>query len=176
VTDGTVTTTKGATKPIHIRLVYEGGKWKVVDVRYGGVDLVTVRVLLTVPPKEELERLVRETLLGFRQSVQDKDFTAIHGKVSEGLKKATTPEKLLEAFREFVDKKLDIAPNNNVQPQYERPAVLNDNGVLIVSGHTPTPLFLARFDLNYVKEGGDWKLSFISVKTEKRADNPAPQK
>ena len=41
--EGTVTTKGGGTKPIAIRLVKENGKWKVVSVRYGGVDLATSR-------------------------------------------------------------------------------------------------------------------------------------
>jgi hypothetical protein len=38
-TEGTVVTKGGGTKSISIRLVHESGKWAVVGVRFGGVDL-----------------------------------------------------------------------------------------------------------------------------------------
>jgi hypothetical protein len=46
VADGTVTTKGGGTKPVSVRLVREGGRWVVVGVQYGGVELAAV----TAPP------------------------------------------------------------------------------------------------------------------------------
>jgi hypothetical protein len=57
--EGTVTTKSGGTKPVFVRLVWEGGKWAVVGVRYGGVDLMTVKAPPPVPPAAELERASR---------------------------------------------------------------------------------------------------------------------
>jgi hypothetical protein len=171
--EGTVTTTKGATKPIALRLIFEGGAWKVVGVRYGGVEMTSIRAVLSVPAKEELDRLVLETLLGFNQAVRNKDFTAFHEKLSAGLKKGVTPEKLLASFHDFVDKKIDISPIKTAEPQFAPPPSVNENGVLIVNGHYPTQPTRVRFRLNYVKEGAMWKLSFISVNV---GDDPAPKK
>ena len=42
VAEGTVTTKGGGSKPVSVRLVREGGRWVVVGVRYGGVELVAV--------------------------------------------------------------------------------------------------------------------------------------
>ena len=41
--EGTVTSKNGGTTPVAIRLVYEQGAWKVVGVRYGGVELTDVK-------------------------------------------------------------------------------------------------------------------------------------
>src|SRR5262249_49717206 len=81
--EGTVTTKSGGTKPVSIRLVREGGKWTVVGVRYGGVELVTLNARPPVPPAAELERMVAEALLGFNQAVRARDFTAFYGQLSD---------------------------------------------------------------------------------------------
>src|SRR5689334_10723867 len=39
VAEGTVTTKGGGAKPVSVRLAREGGRWAVVGVRYGGVEL-----------------------------------------------------------------------------------------------------------------------------------------
>ena len=69
IAEGTVTTKNGATKPVFLRLVREGGKWAVVGVRYGGVELVTIKAATLVPAEAELERPVAEAPPGFPGSV-----------------------------------------------------------------------------------------------------------
>src|SRR5262245_8448973 len=49
--EGTVTTKSGGTAPAALQLVNEEGKWKVAGVRYGGVDLVTIKAKAPVPPE-----------------------------------------------------------------------------------------------------------------------------
>ena len=54
--EGTVTTRSGGTYRVCVRLVYEGGRWAVAGVRYGGVELVAIQVPPPVPPEAEAER------------------------------------------------------------------------------------------------------------------------
>jgi hypothetical protein len=56
----------GDFKPVSMRLVRDGGQWTVVGVRYGGVELVTIKSPPPVPPEAELDRMAAEALLGFR--------------------------------------------------------------------------------------------------------------
>lgn len=164
--EGTVTTKDGSTTPVSIQAIQEGGQWKIVGVRYGGVELVTIKVSPPVPAEADLRRLVTETLLDFNQAVQTKDFTMLYGKLSDLWKKETSPEKLQMNLQEFIDKKVDIGPIKNFNPQFVPPPLVNDKRVLVVEGHYPTEPSRVRFKLQYIRESTAWKLTAISVNVE----------
>jgi hypothetical protein len=161
--EGTLTTKGGITKPVSLRLVREGGRWAVVGVRYGGVELATVTAPPPVPPEAELERMVAQALLGFNQAVRAGDFTAFYGTLADAWKKETTPQRLCRTFQEFVDKDIDIGAIKDVKPRVAPPAAVNDRGMLVVAGQYPTRPSQVRFELEYAREQGGWKLSGISV-------------
>jgi hypothetical protein len=164
--DGTVTTRGGGTKPISVRLVREGDRWAVVGVRYGGVELAAIQTPPPVPPEAELERMAAEALLGFNRAVRARDFTAFYDTLADVWKRETTPQRLRQTFQEFIDKDIDIDPVKDVKPQVVPPAV-NDKGVLVVAGHYPTRPSRVRFELEYARERGSWKLTGISVSVGK---------
>jgi hypothetical protein len=164
--EGTVFTKGGVAKPIALQLVREGGRWAVVGVRYGGVDLATVQASPAVPPGPERERLVAESLLGFNGAVRARDFTAFYRTLSELWKKETTPKQLQQTFQVFLDRDIDIGPVKDLKPRIARASV-NDRGVLAVAGHYPTRPSRVQFDMEYVRESGAWKLSGITVNVGK---------
>jgi hypothetical protein len=166
VAEGTVTTKGGTTKPVSVQLVRQGGRWTVVGLRYGGVQLESLRAVATVPPPADLERMVTDSLLGFNQAIQARDFTAFHDKLADVWKKEITPERLRQTFQGFIDKEVNLGGIRDVKPEFTpRPAV-NDRGVLVAAGTYPTRPFRVRFELEYGHEGGIWKLRGISVKVE----------
>ena len=165
--EGTLSTKNGVTRPVAIRLVREGGKWTVVGVRYGRVDLVTINSQRRVPPDAELERMVAEALLSFNRAVQARDFTAFYGTLSDVWKKETTPQQLQRVFQEFADKNIDIGPIKDLKPRLVPSAELNDKGVLVVAGHYPTQPSQVRFELEYANERFGWKLMGITVRVGK---------
>ncbi|MFL5243408.1 MAG: DUF4864 domain-containing protein [Gemmataceae bacterium] len=164
--EGIVTTKNGSTKPVSIRLVHEEGKWKVVDVRYGGVELITIKAPPTVPPQAEQERMAAEALLSLNQAVRVGDFTAFYGRLSDIWKKETTPLRLKQAFQEFLDKNIDIGAIKDFKPEIAPPAV-SDMGVLEMAGHYPTQPSQVGFKLKYANERGGWKLTSIAVSVGK---------
>ncbi|MFL5243877.1 MAG: hypothetical protein ACJ8FY_17380 [Gemmataceae bacterium] len=167
--EGTVTTKSGETKAISIRLAYEGSKWAVVGVRYGGVDLATFKSPApAAPPQAKLEGMVAEALLGFNKAVRTRDFTAFYANLATIWKKETTPQKLQQIFREFLDKDIDIGAIKDVNPQFSRSPLVSDRGVLVMAGHFPTEPSQVRFKLQYASESGVWKLMGISVSVGKK--------
>jgi hypothetical protein len=164
IAEGTVTTKSGTTTPVAIRLVRDQSKWAVVGVRYGGVDLTTIKAAPPVPSETALERLITESLMDLNQAVQTADFTAFHDKLSDDWKKQTTPQALLKAFQGFVDEKIDIGAIKQSHPRVAPPAAVNDNGVLVVAGHYPVQPSRVGFKLKYEDEGSGWKLIGVSVK------------
>jgi hypothetical protein len=165
--EGSVTTKSGGTKPVSLRLVQERGKWTVVGVRYGGVELATIKASSYGPAEPELERMVAETLLGFNQAVLAKDFTAFYGNLSDVWKKQTNPERLRQIFQEFIDKNIDIGGIKDIKPRVAPVAGVSDKGVLVIAGRYPTQPSQVRFELKYANERGSWKLMGIAVSVGK---------
>jgi hypothetical protein len=184
--EGSVTTKAGGTRPISVRLVREGGRWAVLGVRYGGVDLVTATARPPAPPGAgpgpsggaeraaakappavtsgaELERMAEEALLNFNQAVRAKDFTAFYGTLADAWKAETSPQQLRQAFREFIDKGVDIGAIKDVKPRLAHPAAVNGRGLLVIAGHYPTRPSRVGFELKYAREAGVWKLAGITV-------------
>jgi hypothetical protein len=162
--EGTVTTKQGGKTPIAIQLIVESGKWKVVGVRYGGVELTSIKAPKEVPAQAELARMANTALLDFNDAVQAKDFTKFLGKTSSRWQKQTTAPELQKIFQEFIDKNVNIAGIKDVQPQFEPMANINDEGLLLLKGHYPTQPAQVQFALKYVRELEGWKLIGVEVK------------
>jgi hypothetical protein len=165
--DGTVATKSGGTRPVFVRLVREGDRWAVDGLRYGGVELASIRAAPAVPSAAELERMVGDALLGFNEAVRARDFTSFYATLSDVWKKQTTPEDMQKTFQVFIDKDIDIGPIASVKPQVAPPPAVNDKGVLLVAGHYPTRPSQVRFELEYTHERAGWKLLGISVGVRK---------
>lgn len=168
--EGNVTTKDGGKKPVGIDLIHENGQWKVLRVRFGGVDLTSAQPRLPLPTEEELGRMVTASLLEINKAFQSGDFTNFHGLIAERWKQETTPEKLRETFQDFVDKKVDLSPIENLQPRLTPPDALSSAGFLVVKGHYPTQPSRLSFELEYVQERGEWKMVAIGVNVAEAAD------
>ena len=167
LTEGTVTSKSGGTSPVSIQLVKEGDKWKIVGVRYAGVDLTTIKAPLPIPSEAELRSMAKEALLDFNQAVKARDFSAFFAKISDSWKKQTTPGELANAFQEFSDKKIDIGSIAALTPLFDSPASTNEKGFLVLIGHYPTKPSVVRFTLKYIHETAGWKLIAIEVNVGK---------
>ena len=158
--EGAMIDKKGGVTPISIRLIKENNAWKVTGANIGGADMLSSR-----PPRDgDVERLISQTLLDFNHAVKTKNFAAFHGSLSERWKKQSTPGSLLAAFKEFIDKKIDIASIKDLKPQINPPLQLTSDNRLQLKGHyqaSPSPI---GFELEYANEKGDWKLLSISIR------------
>lgn len=172
-TEGTVTTKGGGTKPVSLRLVWEGGRWAIAAVRYGGIELVTAQAPPSVPAEAELERMVARALLDFNQSVMARDFTAFYGTLADVWKRQTTPKGLQTAFQEFIDKQIDIGPIKDLKPRLAAAPSVNEGGILMVAGHYPTRPSQVRFRLQYARERGAWRLIGIRLNIQKEGSEQA---
>ena len=145
-------------KPIALHLIWEAAKWKVASVRYGGIELTTIRAIIPVPPDTDLERLSVESLSKFHQAVRAKDFKSFYAGISNVWQKQTTPEQLQNTFQALIDKDVDLSAIKNVKPQFDPPGAVDESGVLKVAGHYPTQPIPLQFRLEYFQERGVWKL------------------
>jgi hypothetical protein len=163
---GVVISKKGGSTPATIRLVYEQGAWKVVGVRYGGVELTEFKPASPpkkVPADEELRSMTTETLLDFNQAIQARDFTAFHAKTAAVLQKQKTPQEMQMAFQDFINRGLNIAAIKDIQPEFDAPPAIDENGWLVIGGRYSMPPLQLKFTLKYADEPDGWRLGGIDV-------------
>lgn len=124
-----------------------------------------------IPSNEKLQTLVKTTFLDFGDAVQTGDFSDFHKKVAKVWRDDSSPEKLAEAFKTFVDEKEDYNFKKAVTPMDATftPAPTLDKvaglDALIVKGYYPTKPQRANFELKYTMDDGSWKLIGINIKT-----------
>jgi hypothetical protein len=121
-----------------------------------------------VPGDDEMQEIVKKTLLDFNDSLQSEDFTSFYNSISKYWQKQTSPEKLKASFQRFIDKNADLSPIRSMTAKFTRgPEITKSLGMktLEVEGEYPTTPITSTFDLKYIVEGKEWKLVGINVRT-----------
>jgi hypothetical protein len=127
---------------------------------------LSLRVFAAIVPSEsDLKSMTLESLLAFNDGVQKKDFSNFYKQLSPLWQEETTPEKLKELFKGFIEKGIDIAPIKKLQPVFSKDATIDKDDMLVIAGYYPTTPKKVVFELKYLEEKGDWKLAGIGVKT-----------
>ena len=115
------------------------------------------------PEPAQQEILIKTTLLTFNDANVTQNYTVLHSKLSKPFRDQFSPERLKEVFKPFVDQKIDIDLIAAKTPVPDKPAEVDDRGVLSLTGHfdtTPSHVF---YDLGYVMSDGAWKPIKINV-------------
>lgn len=128
---------------------------------------VTVHAASTkIPSEVQLKAMTLESLLDFNKSVKADDFNVLYDSLSKLWQDQTTPDKLKVLFQSFVDKGIDISPIKKVDPVFNKPAEIDSDDVLTVSGYYPTAPKRVIFRLKYIQEKSDWRLVGIKIDIE----------
>src|SRR5207253_10378816 len=61
-----------------------------------------------VPDKDELKSMIEASLFSFGRAVKKEDFSEFYGETARLWQKQTTPEKLRDAFKDFLNKEIDL--------------------------------------------------------------------
>lgn len=123
-----------------------------------------------IPTEDEMQDIVRATLLDFNDAIKRADFTDFHKTIAKKWQEQITPEKFKQSFNTFVEKKLDISNVKTEKASFTSGPKIDKSRrmtELIVEGRyniTPIPF---KFKLNYIPEGKDWKLYGIELDTRK---------
>lgn len=164
--EGSVATRPGGKIPLTLELVKESETWKVVYVSGPRAGVTTEQSGKTLPTDAEGRGLILASLFAFNQAVQRGDFSDFHSQISQLWQEQITPERLKEAFAEFVTKQIDISKIKEVEPILTEPPQINSDGVLILEGYYPTHPAKVHFRLKYTYEHPAWKLLGIKVNVE----------
>jgi hypothetical protein len=118
-----------------------------------------------IPEGPDLKKLIVGTLLDFNAAVRNKNFAEFHAHGSAALQQADSPEKLQKSFSSFIDRRIDIGGVKSIEPVFQPAPAVDAGGVLRLVGYFPgnPPL---KFKLSYVRQGDEWKLYHIGLKTD----------
>jgi len=164
--EGTMTTKTGGPIPLKVTMIKESGTWRVSGVTSTATGVNVPAEPKPLPSDDELKKLATTSLLDFNKSVQKKDFTNFYATLSELWKRQTTPDKLGEAFKDFVAKQINISSITDLTAVFEKKPAIGTDGTLELDGYYPTKPLKVRFALKYTYEHPNWKLMAIRVKTE----------
>ena len=126
-----------------------------------------------MPDPAQIDKLVHETLAKFNDAVIDGSFHAFYQTVSQqwrdgarqtGAAASGITEKILQNhFQGFIDHKVNIEAAANLEPVYEVPPHITEDGLLELKGHFNTQPYRLNFSLDYIYELPYWKLFGIDV-------------
>ncbi len=121
-----------------------------------------------IPSDDEMQVIVKKTLLDFNDALQKKDFTDFHSTISKVWQKQITPAALQTNFQAFIDGKADMSDINSMTAKFTgSPEITRSTGVktLEAKGEYPTTPNASTFELKYIAEGKEWKLIGLKVYT-----------
>jgi hypothetical protein len=141
--------------------IQAGSAWKLMGINVQAVPFVESTG--EVPSAGELKTLVLDSLLAFNVALQTKSFDDFYSHIAKLWQKETSPDKLLEIFQSFVDKDVNIAAIDKLEPTFAGTPAVNEDGLLVIKGSYPTQPSRVYFQLKYADEDGSWKLVGINV-------------
>lgn len=120
-----------------------------------------------MPTDGEIQYLVRETMLGFNDALQQEDFTAFYSTISKQWQKQTSAASMKSSFQSFIDGQANFGEIRDMAATIEDKKTRKQSGynVFDVKGKYSTSPIATTFDLSYVAEGNEWKLFKIQVYT-----------
>lgn len=121
-----------------------------------------------MPSAAELQDMVKATLLDFDEAVKSEDFADFYSHICQPWQKQTSPDKLKTSFQPFIDKHISISNIKSLDAEFSpEPEIGREVGykTLKLEGKYDTSPNLTKFEINYIPEGKDWKLSKIVVDT-----------
>lgn len=119
-----------------------------------------------VPSDAEAQEMARATLLEFNKAIKNEDFSDFYDTISKTWQKEITPEKFKEAFSAFIEKGVDISDISSEDATFTSPLAVNKEqgfDMLTLEGEYDIKPSKMKFELKYIPEGEDWKLSRIRV-------------
>lgn len=122
-----------------------------------------------VPSDSDLQSLTKTTLLDFNDAIQKGDFDDFHAKISETWQKEISPERFNQAFKSFIENNVDISEIESMEADFSpKPRITKSRGddLLKLDGSYDTSPEPTKFELEYIPEDGEWKLTRIRIRTK----------
>ncbi|CAN5243379.1 hypothetical protein BH20VER2_BH20VER2_08470 [soil metagenome] len=145
-----------------LKYLYEQNAWKLAGIK---VDVVPAASSDgKIPSEKDARAMVLDSLLAFNRAVQQKSFVDFHKQKIAALWRAQiTAGQLLDIFETFIEQEADISGVAKLEPTFDQPPAVNDDGMLELNGFYATKPNRVRFQLGYLYEEPEWKLVRVNV-------------
>ncbi|MBN1671282.1 MAG: hypothetical protein JXR37_09630 [Kiritimatiellae bacterium] len=164
---GKAKTKDGGQIPLVVTLVKEGETWKIlrIDKEAAGIQTGEGDEAATqkMPDEAALNKLAESAVLLLAESVNKDDFSLLFNGVSKLWQSQTNAGELRDAFKTFVDNRIDLSIAEGQTPVFSSPPALNADGFLVLEGYFTTKPNQVRFKLKFGYEHPAWKLVGLNV-------------
>lgn len=173
--------TKPSRVMFELKYIFENDEWKLISINVNVKPVEetkettekpekpakTEKSAKGVPSDDDAKALALESVLGLNQAVLDKDFQPFYKSISKTWQKQIKAQGLQDTFQVFIDNNIDMSEIKDQDPTLTKKPSLKMGGILTFAGYYPTKPNKVYFDLQYIKEGGQWKLFAIEVNIKK---------
>ncbi|HEX4083877.1 MAG TPA: hypothetical protein VHY22_03115 [Chthoniobacteraceae bacterium] len=186
---GKIVSPSGTAIPATVTLTKEGDAWKLFSLETNttpGTGETEDRFSLVgkgsgfndvyhqpMPTPAELDALVHDTMTKFNTAITTGDFRDFYKSVSQQWKNGerntgeaaagVTENMLKNHFQAFIDKKVVLSGVASAPVVFDKPPIINDQGLLYLEGHLDLSQFRVNFQLEYAYELPRWKLFGVNL-------------
>lgn len=118
-----------------------------------------------IPAEGDLESLVKDTTDDFQKAIDSNDFSTMRENASSDFQSQFSEQQMEDAFKQYVQNKKIVLPVlNNALTQTPTfspaPSIRTERGlnILVLSGSFPSKPRVLKFETEYIKRDGEWKL------------------
>lgn len=120
-----------------------------------------------LPAREESVALISRTMNDFADALLSKDFEKFYATFSSAWKKQTTAEDVAAAMGQFTPFGREVKKSvGNSEPYLNAPPVIDAHSVLTLKGFYRIEGTKMMFSLQYIREGGAWKLFGVDLQVK----------
>ena len=127
-----------------------------------------------VPNALAQEVLIKASLMSFNDANVTGNYTVFHAKLAKPFRDQFSPDKLKEIFKSFVEKNIDFDIVVAKEPIADEPVAIDGDGTLKIVGHFDTKPSQVKYNLDFIRSDGEWKMVGINVKLGDGNKAPEP--
>ena len=117
-----------------------------------------------IPSAIQQEVLIKTALLTLNDANVTGNYTVLHAKLAKPFRDKFNPDKLKEAFKSFVEKKIDWDLIAARSPIATSEAKIDSRGALNLRGYFDTKPSRVIYELDFIPSEGEWKPVMLNVR------------
>ena len=117
-----------------------------------------------IPSAIQQEVLIKTALLTLNDANVTGNYTVLHAKLAKPFRDTFNPDKLKEAFKSFVEKKIDWDLIAARSPIATSEAKIDSRGALNLRGYFDTKPSRVTYELDFLPSEGEWKPVMLNVR------------
>jgi hypothetical protein len=169
-----------ASGQVDFELVFEmvGSRWRLFGIGVKPTGKNEARLVAAdksaLPDPAALLVLIRNHIIALNQANLTGNYSVLHDMASPGFQQANSLDKLRSVFAVLRDRQIDLAPVAVIEPKLSRPAAVDQNGMLRLTGFFPSEPERVNFDMAFQIASGQWRLFGVGLNTSREVASAPP--